>query len=313
MSEKTLKMLLGVLVVALALWGVVTLVSRWSEAGSTGAPELAGIFLRADADSVTSVRISGPGDTLTLARAGQTGAKWTVNGLATDSETVARFFATLQDTRIGDLVSTNPANQASMGLSRDSAWTLSLEAGGKTRTILVGKTGPSYSTAYVRLPGKNQVYLARGNLRPNVTRELNDWRNKRIVEVDTAAVHRLEVERDGRSYAVVRKDSTWTMANGDSVRAAAVRNILQELAGLQAAGFLAETDSMATRPEGAHVLALSASGDTVGQVTLGSGTSDRWARTPGDSVTYRVAAWRVDRLVPAEGSVVVPKKGEKGK
>lgn len=308
MSEKTLKMLVGVLVIALVLWGGVNLVSRWSGGGPTAAPALADIFQGATAGAVTSVHISGPKDTLTLARSAKPGAKWTVNGLATDSGTVARFFATLKDTRIGDLVSTNPANQAAMGLSRDSAWTLSFEVGGKSRTLLVGKTGPNYNSAYVRLPGKDNVYLASGNLRPNVTRELDDWRNKRVVEVDTAQVHRLEVARDGKSYTVVRKDSTWTLANGDSVRAPVVRDILEELSGLQAAGFLAKTDSMATRPEGAHVLALSASGDTLGQVALGSGKSDRWARTPGDSVTYRLAAWRVDRLVPAESALVVTKK-----
>lgn len=308
MSEKTLKILVGVLVIALALWGGVTLVSRWSGGGPTAAPALADIFQGATADSVTSVHIMGPKDTLTLAHAATPGAKWTVNGLATDSPTVARFFATLEGTKIGDLVSTNPANHAAMGVSADSAWTLSFDVGGKTRTLLVGKSGPSYDGAYVRLPGKDQVYLAQGNLRPNVTRALDDWRNKRIVAVDTASVHRLEIDRDGKSYALVRKDSTWTLADGEAVNQPVARDILEELSGLQAAGFMAKTDSLASRPEGAHVLALSASGDTLGRVALGSGKADRWARTPGDSVTYRLAAWRVDRLVPLESSVVAAKK-----
>ena len=42
---------------------------------------------------------------------------------------------------------------------------------------------------------------------------------------------------------------------------------------------------------------------------MGSGEADRWARTPGDSVTYRLAGWRVDRVVPKRESVVEVKKG----
>jgi hypothetical protein len=300
-SEKTLKILVWTLLLAVVLWGGLTLVSRWTGGGPTAAPALADFFQGAKADSVATVRITGPKDSVTLER---TGARWSVNAFAADSSTVANFFSTLGNTKIGDLVSTNPANQAAMGISKDSAWTLSFDLGGKAHTLLVGKSGPRYATAYVRLPGQDRVYLANGNLRSEVTRPANGWRNKRIVAVDTASVHRLEIERDGKSYALVRADSTWTLVGGEPVAKTAVHDILDELSGLQAAGFMEEGDTLAATPEGAHVLALSASGDTLGQVTLGSGKAERWARTPGDSVTYRLAGWRVDRLVPERKTVV---------
>jgi hypothetical protein len=300
-SAKTLKILVGILLGAIILWGGVTLVSRWTGGGPTAAPALADVFQGARADSVTAVRITGPRDSVSLERKG---TRWTVNDFATDSGMVSDFFSTLRNTKIGDLVSTNPANQAAMGVSKDSAWTLSFDLGGKAHTLLVGKTGPRYATAYVRLPGQDRVYLANGNLRSELTRPVADWRNKRIVALDTASVHRIEVERDGKSYTLVRSDSTWTLAGGEAVDKTAVHDILDELSGLQAAGFLEKGDTLAESPEGAHLLALSASGDTLGQVTLGSGEADRWARTPGDSVTYRLAGWRVDRLVPERKTVV---------
>jgi len=300
-SEKTLKALVVILLGAVILWGGVTLVSRWTGGGPTAAPALADVFQAAKADSVTAVRITGPKDSVSLERKG---TKWTVNDFATDSGMVSDFFSTLRNTKIGELVSTNPANQAAMGVSKDSAWTLSFDVGGKAHTLLVGKTGPRYATAYVRLPGQDRVYLANGNLRSEVTRPVADWRNKRIVALDTASVHRIEVERDGKSYTLLRSDSTWTLAGGEAVDKTAVHDILDELSGLQAAGFVEKGDTLAKSPEGAHVLALSASGDTLGQVTLGSGKADRWARTPGDSVTYRLAGWRVDRLVPERKTVV---------
>lgn len=310
MSAKTLKVLVWVLVAALVVWGGVTLVSRWTGGGPTAAPALADLLQGVKADSVTWVHLKGPNATDSVVLE-HTGKRWTVNGMATDSSIVANFFTTLNNTRIGALVSTNPANQASMGLSKDSAWTLSFDLGGKPHALLVGKMGPRFGTAYVRLPGQDRVYMANGNLRPEVTRSVEDWRNKRIVAVDTSAVHRLEIRRDGESYTLVRGDSTWALAGGGAADKTAVKDILEELSGLQAAGFIEKGDSLGNRPEGAHVVALSASGDTLAQVTLGSGKADRWARTPGDSVTYRLAGWRVDRLVPKRKTVVVAKKTTK--
>lgn len=308
MSAKTLKILVWVLVIALALWGGVTLVSRWTGGGPTAAPALADLLQRARADSVSLVRLEGPDDSVVLRR---TGKKWTVNGLATDSTIVANFFSTLNNTKIGALVSTNPANQAAMGVSKDSAWTLAFDLAGKTHTLLVGKTGPRYGTAYVRLPNQDRVYLANGNLHSEVTRRRDGWRNKRIVSVDTSAVHRVEIRRDGHAYTLVRADSTWTLAGGGAADQTAVQDILEELSGLQASGFIEKGDSLGKRPEGAHIVALSASGDTLGQLSLGSGKGARWARTPGDSVTYRLAAWHVDRLVPERKNVVAKKKAKK--
>jgi hypothetical protein len=310
MSEKTLKALVGALVVVLALYAGVWMVSRWTGGGPSAAPALANVFEGASPSVVTRVQMTGPKGSVTLARTDTTGRTWTVNGFATDSGTVAGLFSALKDTKIGDLVSTNPANQTAMGISADSAMTLSFDVGGDTRTLLVGGNGPRYNTVYVRLPDQDKVYLAEGHLRSEVARSVDDWRSKRVVALDTASVHRLEVERDGQSYTLVRGDSTWALAGGEGVDKTSVKNILTELSGLQAAGFLLPDDTLAETPEGAHVVAVSASGDTVGQVMLGSGEADRWARTPGDSVTYRLAGWRVDRVVPKRDHVVsVEKKG----
>lgn len=67
---------------------------------------------------------------------------------------------------------------------------------------------------------------------------------------------------------------------------------------MRASGFLEPTDSIAERAEGAVVIALGAEGDTLAEVSIGSGSGDRWVRTPGDSVIYRVTSFRADRAAP---------------
>jgi hypothetical protein len=75
-----------------------------------------------------------------------------------------------------------------------------------------------------------------------------------------------------------------------------VQSLLSELARLDATGFYLETDTLA--PRAARIRALSAAGDTLAVLEVGSGDEDRWIRALGDSIVYRLASWRVGRLLP---------------
>ena len=119
----------------------------------------------------------------------------------------------------------------------------------------VGKTGPRFGTAYGRLPDEDEVYLIEGDLRVHVARRLDDWRNKEVVAIDTSRAVRLEVERDGEEYALVRGDSVWTFEDGGEADALQVRNILSEFSSMIASGFVPETDSLYALPQGGVIAA----------------------------------------------------------
>ena len=75
--------------------------------------------------------------------------------------------------------------------------------------------------------------------------------------------------------------------------------ILNELGGgLVASRFVADTDSIGKLPPGGTTTAYSASGEQLAQVTVGSGSGDRWGMAAGDSVRYRLPPFRVDLIVP---------------
>jgi len=137
-------------------------------------------------------------------------------------------------------------------------------------------------------------------LRSYVFRGIDDWRNRRMLAIDTAQVRRITVERDGESATVVRSDSTaWTFTNGDAANARTVQAILNELGGgLVASRFVAETDSIGMMPPGGTTTAYSESGEQLAAVTVGSGSGDRWGMVAGDSVRYRLPPFRVDLIVP---------------
>jgi Domain of unknown function (DUF4340) len=295
MSERTLKQLVGALVVVVVLWGVTALLSGGSGGAREAAGGLASFFEEMRPETVTSVNFSGPAGEIALTRDGD---RWLVNGMRTDSGTVSRFWAAVASFSIGDLAAANPANHDRMGVSKDSAWTFTVEMGSGSRTLLIGGQGPRFATSYVRLPDADEVYVLEGDLRVHVRRQLNEWRDKHMVRVDTSAVSRVEVLRDGDRYALVRGDSIWTVEGGGEADAASVRNLLSELADLQASGFLADGDSLAVLPEGGSIQAFDSGGAVLAEIRLGSGEGDRWARTAGDDVLYKLPSWRIDRVAP---------------
>jgi hypothetical protein len=294
MSDRTLKLLVGALAVAVALWAVASLISGGGGGiGATG--EAARFFDGIDSASIETIRMDGPTGAVELAR---TPEGWRVNGWEAGPRTVDRFLTALADAQVGDLAAANPANHARMGVSADSAVALEVRLPGGSRTLLVGDQGPRFGTAYGRLPERDEVYVIEGDLRGHVRRGVNEWRDTEILAVDTASVARVEVERDGDAYALVRGDSAWTFEGGDPVDPIQARNVLTELASIIAAGFLSEGDSIYALPLGGASTAYAADGRVLADVTVGSGEGERWVRAAGDSVVYRLSTFRVGRLVP---------------
>jgi len=299
MSAATLKKLVIALVIVVALWGGVTVLSgKGGPRPATG--KIASVLDGLTEGSVSAVRMARGGDTTTLRRESD---GWRVNGWDADSTAVAGLFSMLADTRIGDLVATNPANHARMGVSEDSAWTVVFDLDGGSRTLLVGARGPRYGTAYVRMPGEDAVYLADGDLRARMDRSVTDWRNRRMAAVDTSEVARIEVDRGGAPYAIVRADSTWTLEGGARADSSAVDAVLGALADVRADGFATQGDSIASLPEEVALRVFSPAGDTLAALSCGEGAGTRWARARGDSIVYTVSGWRVDRMAPTREKI----------
>jgi hypothetical protein len=299
MSERALKQLVGGLAVLVTIWLVMALF-RGGSGSIEASGEMGSFFDGIDGTSVQAIRMTRQDGSVTLERSG---AGWSANGFPADSGAVFRLLDLLNEVRVGELIAANPNNHDRMGVSSDSAITATFTTADGDRILLVGKNAAQFGTSYVRLPDADQVYLLDGDLRPQLTRDLDSWRDRTMVEIDTAAVTRIVVEREGSAFALVRGDSAWTFDGGRGVVANVVDGVLAEFAGMVATGFLADTDSLATSPLAATVSALSASGEVLAEVTFGAGDGDRWARTSRSPDVYRVSSFRAQRVAPTRDSV----------
>lgn len=294
MSEKALKAALGVLVGLVIVYTVLLVTGREGGAPEEGA-SLARRFAGIAESAVTAVVIDGPGQTVELRRSD---AGWLVNGHATDSAAVARFWNALADFRVQDLVASNPTNHRRLGVATDSTWRVTFhDENGEVGSILLGNPGTSFSSAYARLPDEDAVYLVEGGLRGAATRRLDDWRDRTILAVDTAAAARVIVRRDEGSRALERTATGWSV-EGMAADTVVVRGILAELADLVATGFAAPADAF----EGSDTRAVvveSSTGDTLGVVEIAGAEGTFLARTPSTSTLFKLSSFRVDRVAPA--------------
>jgi hypothetical protein len=282
------------------LVGLVAMLLRSGSGSIAATGEAEHVLDGVGSGTLDGLRIRRGGEETTLTR-GDDG--WTVDGFQADPDIVAAMLRVLDESTIGELAATNPTNHDRMGVSADSAIAATFIVGGEERTLLVGKSGRRFGTAYVRLPDQDEVWLLEGDLRAQLSRGEDDWRDRVVVAVDTSQVARVVIERDGGAYALVRGDSAWMFDGGAEASGPAVTGILSELARLMATGFLAEGDSLATADEGASTTALSADGAVLAELRFGAGTGDRWARSSTSDYLYRVSAFRANRVAPERETV----------
>ena len=304
MSERTLKRVLVMLGALVLVYGVVRLGAYATRPRGDSGGTLGATLDRLRKDTLTAVAVVAPtGDRVEVKHAA-TG--WNANGFRADSSAVDRLVRAVREAAVNDLVAQSASTHPRLGVSSDSAWTATLHAGRDSVTLLVGHAGPEYGVTYVRLPGADAVYEVRGGLREALAVPLGDWRDKTIVRADTAAVHTLVLQRDGKSARLERAGKAWQASaarSGTTVDSTRVAGLLSELAHLDAAGFPADSATLAGRQR-RRVVALGAKGDTLAAIEL-AGDSTAWlARSGAGTQLYRVAPYGADRLVPNVDSLV---------
>ena len=294
MSEKNLRRSLFFLSGVAVLYLINVLVGGGSGQAPAGDPALTEVLANIDGASLERVRISGPGDSVSLQRAGE---QWTVNGFPADSGAVARLQRAIDEAAVAAVAANNPANHARLGVSEDSAWTLLAVDGDGISSLLLGKAGSRFRTAYARLPGEDVVSTIEGDLRAAAVRPLFDWRDKTVLSVDTSAVATIEIARDGNTTVYERQDSAWMVA-GAGADATTLRNILQELAGLRASGFAPDSAVMPT-PSSRSVLAADAAGAELVFLSLDERDGNFWVMSSQSPYIFEIPAFRADRVAPA--------------
>ena len=132
--------------------------------------------------------------------------------------------------------------------------------------LIVGAFGGG--DTMVRVHGADTVYAVTGSIKYAFNKELKDWRNRRVLDVEPDRVRAIAFESPAGAYSFVRNDSNeWALAEGqvpiERFGAGKVQSIVASLARMRASDF-AESDVDAAQTglaEGAALARLTIASD----------------------------------------------------
>ncbi|HWT14479.1 MAG TPA: DUF4340 domain-containing protein [Patescibacteria group bacterium] len=207
MTRHTLvKLAVGTAVaVVLALWAS-TSRGPTDEVAEVGEPLVKG--LRESINEVTQLRVVEAGDkaVVTLQRAAD---GWTVaerSGHPADIAKVRETLIRFAEAILIEAKTASPERHAVLGLedvAKPDAKGIRVEIDGKVAAkLVVGTYSMQGDGSFVRRNDEAQSWLAKGNLVAD--RQVSNWLAKDIVDIASDRIMRVEVLRDGKSFAVVK-------------------------------------------------------------------------------------------------------------
>jgi len=257
-----------------------------------------------DPATVDTVILERPADTIRLVKSG---TDWTVNGLPASPTGVKEFLAAVTDTgATSELVAESPSSHASLGVDSANARRLVIRRGADTvLSLLVGKRGANWESAYVRRPGMPRVFQVRGRLVEFVERRVDDWRDKRIVHLEPDSLQTVTIAHGPMHYALTRKDSVaWTFASGGATDSARVAAMLGRFRELSANGF-ARQGQIDSADFAAPALRIDLA-PKQGQPTVllfDSTATGFLVRRDGSPIVFTLPAYQITELAPADSTL----------
>ncbi len=202
-----------------------------SQRTSSIAPERQTNYLQLIPDMVDRIQIERAGRTVELVER-EDGWHVMVDGepRLADSKQVAEALSMASDVEVGAVESENPQRQALYQVDTISGSLVQFYEDDRMLTsVIVGKNAQMPDYSYVRKPGSNKVYRAKGMRSYLFNKPVNGWREKTIIQVDTSSLSALEFKYQDQAFMLIRQDTIWnlrvpreeinTAANQDSVRA----------------------------------------------------------------------------------------------
>jgi hypothetical protein len=249
------------------------------------------------AKTTTAVAITAPGtEPVDLHR---DGSAWKVASYSASPDAVDGLFAALSQLRLGDVVSSNPANFGELGVADGNAVSLTLTGPAGKKTLLIGAAAPGFDDFYVRLPGAGEAVTATGGLHDAVPTTVSAWRDKTVINPARTTITKLAVSGP-KTFTVIRGKDAWTVTAGTKkadIPSAGMDGIIAALSPLTANGFVDGPAKLSEfgRAKKLHV-ELSADNGPQASFSAVLVAADYWVEVPGQPQLFSVGAYVLDTL-----------------
>ena len=234
------KTLLYLLVAVVVLYGIFVLMER------TSVPVAKDEYLvKVDSAKVNEISVFKDGQTVTLAKRDTT---WFITNpieYRANDRFVKQLLEKLKDMRIESKVTDKEDRWAEFEVDTAGTQVTVTQDGGTPATFIVGKASSSYRHSYARLADKPDVMLIRGTYGLQLNRTVENWRDKKILNVEQADFVGVETE-DISMTRDSRESQAWLLHNADgsidTTDWSKATRIQSALGRLQTSGFPAAED-----------------------------------------------------------------------
>ncbi len=227
---------------------------------------------------------------------------WSVDGYAVSDSRISAIWEVFGNLSISGPVSINKENHARFGVSNDDMSVVFRE-GDREQRIQIGNQATTFETTYVRNAERDDVYVAYANLRSVFSLEVDDWRDKTVVDVKTESVGAIEIENNGKGFRIEKDDDgSWSLVeNGDTkkVNSEVVDRMLSGLSPLVARAFVSGSGAseFAGRNIDGLVRAYGPDGEIIFQINLIEEGDYWWARVSGNNTVYEIQKYRLSDVL----------------
>lgn len=181
--------------------------------------------IRVDPEKATRVKIHRTDGDVELER---TGSEWKLVKpieYPASAELVTGMLKTLEDLKLEDVISSNPANRGTYQVDSTGTAVEIWTGSEKALAIVVGKSSSDWTHTFVRYTDRDEVYRAGGVVSYNFNRRADDWRDKAILKFDEKDVQKVTLgypKEKGLAIALARADSVhWNVQEGSAAPAPA--------------------------------------------------------------------------------------------
>ncbi|HDS00714.1 MAG TPA: DUF4340 domain-containing protein [candidate division Zixibacteria bacterium] len=182
------------------------------------APEKIEEYISFDMENVDSVVVEKPQDTLKFYRLDD---RWRIvvdsRPRPADTTQVKQVVEMISSIDVGSLVSQNPEKQHLYRVDSLNGTLISVYGQDQELArFYLGKNASNYNYSYIRKAGSTDVYMAEDVMSYRFDKAAEDWRDKSIIQVDTATLVSIVFQYSDQEFSLERRDSLWFIS-GDGV------------------------------------------------------------------------------------------------
>lgn len=222
MQNKTITILVIILAILAAVWGITTYFPKITPETSPYAKKVKSY----DKTAVQSIIIKNSSGSLELKKEDNT---WKVNGKKADVSKINNLVNELFPSIFPEIIAQTDKRHKEFELTKDTATSIAFD---NKLTWLIGKnTGASI---YARFDDDNNVYLLKFGT-SSLSTQASDWFDKTILNFDQTKASKLTFKETGNTTVLIKKDDKWMdEINNKEAKKDKVNSILSQASTLSA-------------------------------------------------------------------------------